>query len=80
MIVSEFSKPCEEITVTLTYNEVLEITRLLENIGKLNSKHSNLEKQFSALRVIIGGDSLDNLFLIGEGGYNLEEVLLLMHI
>lgn len=67
MIVSEFSKPCEEITVTLTYNEVLEITRLLENVGKLNSKHSNLEKQFGALRVIIGGDPLDNLFLIGEG-------------
>ncbi len=66
MIVSEFSKPCEEITVTLTYKEVLEITRLLESVGKLNTKHSNLEKQFSALLVIIGGDPLDNLFLIGE--------------
>ncbi len=66
MIVSEFSKPCEEITVTLTYKEVLEITRLLESVGKLNTKHANLEKQFGALRVIIGGDSLDNLFLIGE--------------
>ena len=66
MIVSEFSKPCEEITVTLTYSEVLEITRLLENAGKLNAKRSNLEKQFSALNVIISGDSLDNLFLIGE--------------
>ena len=68
MIVSGFSKPCEEITVTLTYREVLEITHLLENVGKLNTKHSNLEKQFSALKVIISGDSLDNLFLIGEGG------------
>lgn len=67
MIVSEFSKPCEEITVTLTYKEVIEITRLLESVGKFNTKHSNLEKQFSALRVIIGGDPLDNLFLIGEG-------------
>ena len=67
MIVSEFSKPCEEITVTLTYKEVIEITRLLENVGKLKSKHSNLERQFSALRTIVSGDSLDNLFLIGKG-------------
>ena len=67
MIVSEFSKPCEEITVTLTYNEVLEITRLLEGVGRLNTKHTNLEKQFSALRTIISGDSLDNLFLIDKG-------------
>lgn len=66
MIISEFSKPCEEITVTLSFAEVIEITRLLENVGKLNSKRSNLQKQFSALRVIVGGDSLDNLFLIGE--------------
>lgn len=68
MIVSEFSKPCEEITITLTYREVLEITHLFENESRLSvgAKHSNLGKQFSALRVIIGGDSLDNLFLIGE--------------
>ena len=66
MIISEFSKPCEEITVTLSYKEVLEITRLLENVGKLNSKHANLEKQFSALKVIISGDPLDNVFLIGD--------------
>lgn len=68
MIVSEFSKPCEEITVTLTYREVIEITRLFENESKLSTNHSNLGKQFNALNVIISGDSLDNLFLIGEGG------------
>jgi len=68
MIISEFSKPCEEITVTLSFAEVIEITRLLENVGRLNSKHSNLQKQFSALRVIVSGDSMDNIFLIGDEG------------
>ena len=66
VIIAEFSKPCEEITVTLTYKEVLEITRLLEGVGKLNTKHSNLEKQFEALRLIAGGDPMDNIFLIGD--------------
>ena len=66
MIISEFSKPCEEITVTLSFAEVIEITRLLEGVGRLNSKHSNLQKQFSALRVIVSGDSMDNIFLIGD--------------
>ena len=59
MIVSEFSKPCEEITVTLTFEEVVEITRLLEGVGS----HPKLEKQFKALRTIASGDPLDNIFL-----------------
>jgi len=70
MIISEFSKACEEITVTLSYREVIEITHLLEDANKqeLASKHSSLEKQFKALRLIVSGDSMDNIFLIGDEG------------
>lgn len=66
MIIAEFTKSCEEITVTLTYREVIEITRLLESVGKHTSEHANLEKQFKALRLIVGGDPMDNIFLIGD--------------